>query len=349
MQDISHLSPVKRALLETYLQRGSVERLAQELRQRATPGAGDSRSAPVALHTGGSRPPLFFLHGDYRDHPLWCLNMARDLGPDQPFYALEPERVDGRIVPSLEHHAAAHLRLVRAVQPEGPYMLGGWCGGALLAFEMARQLRAEGQQVDMLVLMEPPMIPAVVKFARGLISHLGVLGLGEDKQVDWFLQVLPLSDALNRCLRYPYRLLRNKHVRHKLKATLSDVAAQTRPDLPVGILTPASSPSVCVPGLGHTVLRSARPREAYLDIFTWMAAVYPLRPYPGQITFFWSSDEFLNKPGAITRWCQVPEAAELHVIAGTVMTCRTEHVHELASHLRACLSMAQAGVLSERS
>ena len=49
------------------------------------------------------------------------------------------------------------------VQPEGPYLLGGFCGGGLIAFEMAHQLRTQGQAVDLLVLIEPRAGPAPLR------------------------------------------------------------------------------------------------------------------------------------------------------------------------------------------
>src|SRR2546426_110717 len=82
--------------------------------------------------------------------------------PDKPELSeakralLEQYQFDGLpIPPTIETMAAAHIKSMRAVQPEGPYLLGGWCNGGLVAYEMARQLHAVGQAVDLLVLMDP--------------------------------------------------------------------------------------------------------------------------------------------------------------------------------------------------
>jgi thioesterase domain-containing protein len=86
----------------------------------------------------------------------FCYPIARTLGSDRPFYALDPYRFDGLPVPpSFEAIAAAHVKSLRAVEPVGPYALGGWCNGGLLAYEMARQLHADGQVVEDLVLLDP--------------------------------------------------------------------------------------------------------------------------------------------------------------------------------------------------
>ena len=55
----------------------------------------------------------------------------------------------------LEAIAEAHIAAMRGVQPHGPYRLGGFCNGGLLAYEMARQLEARGEQVEFLGLINP--------------------------------------------------------------------------------------------------------------------------------------------------------------------------------------------------
>src|SRR5438105_9094732 len=118
------------------------------------------RTPVVPLHTGGSRRPFFFLHGHYLGTAHYCLPLARALGPDRPLYALDPYRLDDLAVPPpLEEIAATHLEALRAIQPAGPYLLGGFCNGGLVAYEMARQLHAAGQTVDLLVLMDPMPLP----------------------------------------------------------------------------------------------------------------------------------------------------------------------------------------------
>ena len=86
---------------------------------------------------------------------MYCVKLARALDPDRPFYAIHPTGTDGTAVPhTLEEIAADRLTALRAVQPEGPYLLGGFCAGAFVAFEMARQLQEQGEQVEALVMVE---------------------------------------------------------------------------------------------------------------------------------------------------------------------------------------------------
>src|SRR5436309_3634175 len=145
MPDRSELSEAKRALLEKYLH-GDILQTARVGTQRAEVEVAGARARTVEVQVGGSKRPFFFLHGDWKGTAFFCFPLARELGADQPFYALEPYQFDGLAVPpTVETMAAAHIQSMRDVQPEGPYLLGGWCNGGLVAYEMARQLQAAGQ------------------------------------------------------------------------------------------------------------------------------------------------------------------------------------------------------------
>jgi thioesterase domain-containing protein/acyl carrier protein len=116
------------------------------------------RSSLVAIQPHGDRAPLFCVH-PVGGNVLCYLDLARHLEPGQPFYALQsPDPGDG-IPASVEEMAAGYLRELRSVQPEGPYRLGGWSMGGLVAFEMARQLKRDGQEVEMVALIDTPPPP----------------------------------------------------------------------------------------------------------------------------------------------------------------------------------------------
>jgi thioesterase domain-containing protein/acyl carrier protein len=104
----------------------------------------------IAIQPHGSKPPFFCAHGTD------CyLNLARYLGPDQPFYGLA-QHLEGKRVrhTRIEDIAAYYLREIRTVRPEGPFYIGGHSLGGLIAFEMAQQLRQLGQEVALLVLID---------------------------------------------------------------------------------------------------------------------------------------------------------------------------------------------------
>ncbi|HEV8638526.1 MAG TPA: beta-ketoacyl synthase N-terminal-like domain-containing protein [Chloroflexota bacterium] len=127
--------------------------------RRRVPGAAASRSPLVAIQAGGSRRPFFCIH-PAGGTVLCYAELARHLGPDQPFFGLQSPGVYGQPeLESIEETAASYLPVVRAVQPEGPYRLGGLSYGGNVAFEMARQLQEQGQPVELLALFDshPPV------------------------------------------------------------------------------------------------------------------------------------------------------------------------------------------------
>jgi len=112
-------------------------------------------SALVAIQPAGSRLPFFCMHGaggnvlNYRD-------LSKHLGLDQPFYGLQSLGLDGSCPAHtrVEDMAAEYIKEMRSVQPHGPYLVGGYCGGGTIAFEVAQQLQASGEPVALLALFD---------------------------------------------------------------------------------------------------------------------------------------------------------------------------------------------------
>lgn len=129
----------------------------------------------------GSRPPFFCVHA-IGGAVFSYVELAQSLGPDQPFLALQARGLDGRNEPfsNLEEMAAAYVRAIRTVQPEGPYRLGGWSFGGAVAFEMARCLRATGARVDLLALLDswPPSLAAAEAPSAAEVREIVARDLG---------------------------------------------------------------------------------------------------------------------------------------------------------------------------
>ena len=78
------------------------------------------------------------------------------LGLDQPFYGLQRQGLDGKqpLYTRIEDMATHYIQEIQTIQPNGPYFLGGYSFGGVVAFEMARQLQEQGQQVGILVMLD---------------------------------------------------------------------------------------------------------------------------------------------------------------------------------------------------
>jgi hypothetical protein len=353
MSATPHLSDAKRDLLAKLLLEGHPGRVAETLRQRE-PG-GSSNAGITALHTDGTKQPLFFLHGDYLTGAdfdyggglwFWYRDIARELSADQPFYALDPGRLNAAVAPTFTAFVATHLRSVRAIQPEGPYVLGGSCNGALMALEMARQLQAEGLTVSLLILVEPFAVTAYHRLGRQFLTSLGdFVGLGPDKQLDWFLRLLPILEYPKVCQRYLSGVMRyvRRRLRFRRQVSSKSFVRVVSAELIRGVRGVKRLAHRSELGSTDEPVRQGRPRSDYPGIFRWIAADYSLRPYPGPVAFFWSSERIEDEPRAPARWLELAKGAEVHIVPGMLTPGGLEHARDVAAQLTACLTHAEVG------
>jgi thioesterase domain-containing protein len=97
----------------------------------------------------GSRSPLFLIGGGPLQREL------AELLPDQPVLSSILYDYTGMPHPCrVEDIAAEHIHTIRSEQPNGPYYLGGWCKHGVVAYEAARQLQQQGEQVGLVVLFD---------------------------------------------------------------------------------------------------------------------------------------------------------------------------------------------------
>ncbi len=324
MSDTTEFSEAKRALLEKYL-RKELSQTAIDTITRRVPASSaplssiSSRSPLMGVQTGGSKQPFFYFHPHWQGGAFYCFTLARDLGSDQPFYILDPYRFDGlKVPPTIEEMAADYIKSLRSVQPQGPYLLGGFCGAGLIAFEVAQQLCAAGQAVDLLVLLDP-MAGSIqlIRLIGSFIRHIGsLIRLGPDKQLDWFLRIRYVSRVLQR--------KRDEYTQH-----VDQLMQRWRDEHPQRFsLIPASEAL----------------RQDWFGLFIWATSGYVPRQYPGKMTYFFARE---NPDGRRLWWGKVTETeeVEIHTIPGTHETCRTEYLHNLAEQLRMCLSEAERAAL----
>ncbi len=171
----------KKLRLATLFQAPTIERLAAILREEVKESNVAADTSLVEIQGAGSRPPLFLVHGAGGGMFWGYVNLARELGTDQPVYGFRSRGLDGHEeFARIEDMAARYIADLRKVQPCGPYYLGGYCFGGNVAYEMACQLTEVGEQVALLAVLNcaPPHSryakPAwtlrwAVKFARNLV------------------------------------------------------------------------------------------------------------------------------------------------------------------------------------
>jgi thioesterase domain-containing protein len=156
-------------------------------RAMVTPARTTTNQMLVPIQPQGSRTPFFCVHPV--GGGVFCYrHLARRLGDEQPFYGLQARELfeAQEPHPDVETMAADYVAGLRAVQPAGPYRLGGWSLGGVVAFEMAQQLQRQGESVDLLALIDS-VAPQVMELSRqqDVVSVLDELcRTGTEEQIE---------------------------------------------------------------------------------------------------------------------------------------------------------------------
>jgi thioesterase domain-containing protein len=254
-----------------------------------------------------ARPEFFYMHGDYNGGGFYCLALAGHIGKDQPFYALAPPGHDGGPIPPGVHAMAdVQLEMLRAVRPHGPYRLGGFCNGGLVAYEMARRLVAAGERVERLILVAP-----VLPLAGGRLARLG------DRA---------------RALRQYYVA----RTRAMMRLSLAEQLRYARGKA-MALLGRGAAPPIPMPRTGASALP---PGRAELRDLAYQRITRPYLPEPfaGDVDIIWPENERRRVRGRSTRaWRRAAGRVRVRMVPGEHLTCIRERVGELGAAIRACL------------
>jgi len=165
----------------------------------------------VPIKPTGSLPPFFCIHPG-GGNVLCYAALARQLDVEQPFYGLQSIGLNGQQDPltRISDMAATYIKAIQTVQPQGPYQIGGWCLGGIVAFEIARQLQSSGHKIALLALIQSFLEPSEYDEARFVIRFAEYLIHNFDKKLPVSvdeLQSLGLEEKLNYVLKKILQLL----------------------------------------------------------------------------------------------------------------------------------------------
>jgi thioesterase domain-containing protein len=270
--------------------------------------AGARRPVPelVPLKLDGRKPPLFFVHAVGGSVTPYVM-LASLLGADQPCYGLEHPGLSGDQAGwSVSELAAGYLAVIQEVQPVGPYHLGGWSFGGLVAMEMARQLRGRGAEVAVVLVLDsslPPVQYSDIPEQAELLS--------------WFA-----DDVAALAGTAPPPL---------------DLAGLT-PDQQIDVTLTALEPA----GLGSAAIRAELRNRINVFLANSRAHLaHQLDPYDGRLVLLRAADE----PDDDTeRWRALAQGSfECYPVRGTHYTVlEPPHVTEVAGVMRRCLGESAA-------
>jgi thioesterase domain-containing protein/acyl carrier protein len=297
----------KKLPIATLFRQPTVEAMAGVLRQQ---GAVVGDSPLVEIQARGSRPPVFFIH-PAEGNVLCYSDLARALGGDQPFYGIQARGLNGEQEPHtrIEEMAADYLQLVRSVQPEGPYRIGGWSTGGMIAFEMAQQLARQREDVALLALLD---------------THVP----SPDREP-------PQVDPGKRMLQFAQERGLDLDAEHFAKLTADEQLTY--------FLEKAKAANLFPPGLGEEQIhrlqrRNSRTFQANIEAIR----KYSPQPYAGRVVLFRSSDgpsEGGSNEDPDLGWAKLAPRLERFAVPGSHETMiREPQAKVLAEQLAACLA-----------
>jgi thioesterase domain-containing protein len=290
---------------------------ALALRIDAAPAESDT---PLfCVQEGRKATPLFFLNGDLDGGGLYVRRLARALDPERTVYTLPPHGMHGApALATVEEMASDYVALIQRTHPHGPYLIGGYCNGGVVAYEIARRLREGGAQVGPLIIVASSAFNARVRGLRRIQAGTRwvakVLRWSSETELRWFrrLRVRAIRIALLRGAP-------SSRVRAFAREQLLRVASRMR--APARLEAPEDA------GVSPHHLR-----------FSASLVRYCPAPYEGPVHHIWGDEDLPRFNGDPTMgWGAVVQNLRLHTIHGNHLTLVTRP-HDLAGVMRELLS-----------
>jgi len=307
------------------LSASTVEELAATIPEQPD----DEPVSPLVRMQAGShsRRPFFFLHGQLNGWGLYCKVLAPLLGPEQPLYVLQTLPVGDETPVTVELMARSYLRFLRDAQPRGPYLLGGYCNGGLIAFEMAQQLRDQGETVELLVLIETLARNSEFRMHRKAVSLAArLLRMKLTDELDFFVRLCGWSThfrGMSVSKRARYLVRKASALPRVTKSAIHRLWQRAKSNG-----TPSHSEDIA----GSPVARG-------LKHYARLVHGYVPRPYAGRLTIFRARDEKRATNDLSLGWRDLAQHVDPHVIPGDHHRCISleENLPILAEHLKSCL------------
>jgi thioesterase domain-containing protein len=285
----------------------------------------------MPIQPEGSLPPLFFLHGDFGGG-LYCRRIGRLIGQDQPLYGVMPNGYDGKpFLPSVEAMAAENIKHVTAVYSRGPYLLGGYCNGGIVAYEMARQMTQQGLEVGAVIMLDT-WVPRHFGWLKAVVHVAGALaGVNLETRARRYSQLRNYLVQTQRTYRRDFG-----GVWHLFFQKASEALARFR-----GTLPNRQGPEAA---LFDDPLYYRRYPE-----FGQILSEYRPKPYAGRVILLRSHYLDGSYPQDRTAgWGKFASQMEVRSLPGDHLTILTEHIGAVAEHLERYLRALRSGHASPK-
>ncbi|MBB4042090.1 thioesterase domain-containing protein [Microvirga flocculans] len=242
--------------------------------------------AIVPLQSNGTKTPIYAVPG-HVGVPFSFSDFSKQLGDDQPFYALQPPGLDGKSKPleRVEDIAEYFAGQILEFQPSGPYIIAGYCSGAATAIELAKILEQRGAEITCVALFGPFHPITYQKFHRLLLLHAKPRAGSISRHMREIAK-LPSLDARRR-----YLVDRLHDLNERLRAFVADLhqSQETAEDDPV-------------------LARRARLKASAIRAIKR----YTPTPYAGRVCMFIPNKAWVNEGSEPLRWLRTMPRAEVY-------------------------------------
>lgn len=244
---------------------------------------------------------------------------------------------------TVESMASSYLEILRSVWPRGPYLLGGYCNAGLIAFEMARQLRACGERVDLLVIIDIRAKNADFRILRGLVRFCSrIFQLDPVEELEFFIRIRNFMigyKSLSGWDRAKFAVEKGRRFKQRVWKVARKRFSWSVPRRPKLAAPDAGKPVCADPGW---VDRSPHYRR--------MINGYVVRPYSGPITLLRTNDHVELENDPTLGWSHITSDLTIHTIPGDHLSCviDREHLAALGDRLNTCLERSFAAIESQK-
>ena len=287
-------------------------------------------SCLIPIQPNGSKLPFFCIPGAGGE-PFYLYHLGRYLGADQPLYSFQANNLDG-LEPAtrIKDMASHYIQAMQAVQPRGPYFLGGHSLGSIVAFEMATQLLHQGHIVALVVMIDMSAPTSKDKQAR--IERL------DWDHARWLIELIKVVEvSLSTNIDISYDTLQSLPMEEQLKYVLQHLKM-------VNMLPPNAEITQM-----KNMVQALKANS--LSLINYV----PEQIYPGQITLLRASEtppeRLASKFSEIYQdstwgWSEYScEPVDIHFVPGNHITMMAEpHVQVLAERLKVCIDQVQANM-----
>lgn len=285
----------------------------------------------VRIQSGRGGTPFYFFHGDILGGGYYARRLAELLGPDQAFYISPPMHFAGDELPDIEEVATRKRHALEAIQPEGPYILGGFCVGAVVAFEVARQLAVNGKEVSSVILIEPEIGDPLTRSHARLLDSVVARGLPPREKIEKFMRTRRAVERLWQVWRLPLR----EKATFVLRNTRKLLSGPPRQDLSFESDVQAAAAQV-----RHAADEGSR--QWLLSAYEWMLASYSPKAYSGRAKVLVTQQHLEQAPHITEQICKAAPAAVVEGVPGDHLGCITTHLEAIARKVKAELQLGRS-------